>query len=52
MRPFLLLIAVFALTLVAGRLAYPRFGYWSWSPVSAVIVLAGVLFVTGHLDWQ
>ena len=45
----LLLVVLFVLAAGAGGWGQSRYGYWGWSPAGVILVVAVVLFFTGHL---
>jgi hypothetical protein len=48
----IILIVLLALALSGGRWGRSRYGNWGWSPVVLILIVAAVLFYTGHLNWQ
>ena len=46
------LVVLFVLALGGGRWGNSRYGNWSWSPAAVILVVAVMLFFTGHLRWQ
>jgi hypothetical protein len=44
------MVVLFALALGAGSWGHSRFGYAGWSPAGIVLLVAVVLFFTGHLS--
>ena len=51
---WLLLLAVLLLSiaLAGGGWDYTRYGYWSMSPATIILVVVVALFFTGHLSWN
>lgn len=47
-----LLIILLVLALSGGGWGHSRYGNWSWSPVALIVLLAVLLFYTGHLSWH
>jgi hypothetical protein len=48
----IVMIALLVLALGGGGLWRSRYGNWSWSPAVLVLLVAAVLFYTGHLSWR
>lgn len=46
------LIVLFALALGGGTWGRSRYGNWGWSPAVLILMVAVVLFYTGHLNWN
>jgi hypothetical protein len=49
---FIVLVVLFVLALVGGGWGQSRGAYWGWSPAAIIVVVAVVLFFTGHLSWH
>jgi membrane protein YdbS with pleckstrin-like domain len=48
----ILLIVLFAVALGAGGWGHSRRVYWGWSPAAVILVVAVVLYFSGHLHWS
>lgn len=48
----ILLVVLFVVAIGGGRWGYSRYAYWSWSPAAIIVVVALVMFYTGHLNWR
>ena len=48
----ILLIVLFVLALGGGGYGHSRQVYWSWSPAFLILLIAVLLFFTGHLSWH
>lgn len=46
----ILMIVLFALALGGGSWGQSRYAHWSWSPAAVILMVAVVLFFTGHLS--
>jgi hypothetical protein len=46
---FMTFVVLIILGLLIGGVGHDRFGYAGWSPLAAVVALAALLYVTGHL---
>ena len=46
---WMILVVLLLLGLIGGGMGHSRFGYAGWSPLAAVVLLAVLLYVTGHL---
>lgn len=47
-----LLLILLALALTGGFWGQSRYGYFGWSPAAVVLLVAVVLFFTGHLSFH
>ena len=46
----IILVVLFVLALAGGGWGHSRGAYWGWSPAGVILVVAVVLFFTGHLS--
>lgn len=49
---FIVLSTLFLLAIGVGGWGSSRGAYWRWSPAAVILVVAVVLFFTGHLSWR
>jgi hypothetical protein len=48
-----ILLAVFLLLAFGGGTwGRSRYGYWGWSPATIILLVALVLFLTGHISFH
>ncbi len=45
----IILIVVFVFALAGGGAGHSRYGYAGWSPAGLILLVLGVLWLTGHL---
>jgi hypothetical protein len=46
---FMIFVVLLILGLLIGGVGHNRFGYAGWAPLGAVVGLAVLLYITGHL---
>ena len=46
---FMVLLVLIILGLLGGAVGHDRFGHAGWLPLGSVVLLAVLLYVTGHL---
>ena len=46
----ILIVLLFVVALAGGGWGHQRVGYWSWSPAAIILIVAAVLYFTGHLS--
>lgn len=50
MSLFILMSILIVLALGGAVMGHSRYTYWSWSPAALILMVAVVLFFTGHLS--
>ena len=48
----ILLGILLVLAIGGGSWGRSRYGGWSWTPAAVILLLAAVLFYTGHISWH
>ena len=52
MTLFVVLVILFVLALGGGSFGHSSRGYMSWSPAGLILLVAVVLYLTGHLSFH
>lgn len=48
----ILVIVLLLLALGGGGWGYSRYGGWGMSPAVLILIVAAILYFTGHLSWR